>query len=157
MAPCVRDVMTTAPVSVQPETALIDVHRLFVEEEIHGAPVVDDEMIVRGVITSADLLRAVMQEHEAGGSTATYLRGMMEFSGPDWQQMPDDFQDRLGQLQVEEFMTAEVVAVAPDASIPEVAQAMRGNRVHRVLVMDGEKLEGVVSALDLVALLEKQG
>lgn len=151
-----RDVMTTQTVSVLPESSLIDIHRLFVEEEIHGAPVVNDEQRVVGVITSADLLRAVMQEHETGSSGAIYLREMMEFSGPDWQQMPEDFQDRLAQLRVEEFMTPQVVAVSPEASIPEVARMMRANRVHRVLVMKGERLEGVISALDLMSILEKE-
>jgi CBS domain-containing protein len=34
-------------ITVTPETLLFDVHRLFVEEEIHGAPVVDENDIVR--------------------------------------------------------------------------------------------------------------
>ena len=79
---------------------------------------------------------------------------MMEFSSPGWQTMPDDFQDRLGQLRVEDFMTRDVVAVEPDTPIAEVAKRMRRDRVHRVFVVDGAALVGVISAFDLVALLE---
>lgn len=156
MALTARDLMTTQPVSVEAETPLMDVHRLFVEEEIHGAPVVDDELLVQGIITSADLLRAVMQEHDSGGSSARYLREMVEFSGPDWQHMPEDFQDRLEQLRVEDFMTQDVVAVSADATVSEIARAMRTNHVHRVLVVEGKRLVGLISALDLVGALEKE-
>lgn len=152
-----RQLMTTGPITVFPETPLIDVHRLFVEEEIHGAPVVDEERgVVQGIITSADLLRAVMQEHESGGSSVRYLREMVEYSGPDWQRMPEDFQDRLEQLRVEDFMTPDVVTVPPDAPIREIARAMRANRVHRVLVIEDGVLVGVISALDLVGALDRE-
>ena len=57
--PLARDVMQTHLVTVEPELPLVDVHRLFVEEEITGAPVVDDTGRLLGVISSTDLLRAV--------------------------------------------------------------------------------------------------
>jgi len=154
MALIAKSMMSTRVLSVSPETPLVNVHRIFVEEEIHGAPVVDETNAIQGVISSADLLRAVVQEREAGGADSGYLREMMEFSSSGWQTMPDDFQDRLAQLRVEDFMTRDVVSVAPDTPIAEVAQSMRRDRVHRVFVVDGEALVGVISALDLVALLE---
>lgn len=36
-----RDFMQTDVLAVSPETSLFDIHRMFVEEEIHGVPVVD--------------------------------------------------------------------------------------------------------------------
>ena len=151
-----KSMMSTRVLSVAPETRLIDVHRIFVEEEIHGAPVVDETNAILGVISSADLLRAVAYEREAGGADTGYLREVMEFSSSGWQAMPDDFQDRLGQVRVEDYMTQDVVSVAPDTPVAEVAKRMRGDRVHRVFVVDGEALVGVISALDLVALLEDE-
>ena len=60
-----RDVMQTYLISVNPETPLLEVHRLFVDEEINGAPVVDETGRLLGVISSVDLLRAVEEEHDA--------------------------------------------------------------------------------------------
>ena len=151
-----RDVMQSQVITVSPESPLLDVQRLFVEEEINGAPVVDDSGILVGVVTTRDLLRAVEEEHDSAVSEARYFRDDLEFSGPDWGRVPDDFQDRLSERSVAEVMTPGSVAVGPDDSIPTVASTLRSNRIHRVLVAEGGKLVGIISSFDLVALLEKE-
>jgi CBS domain-containing protein len=147
--------MQTYVVTVSPEEPLLDIHRLFVEEEIHGAPVVDEQDRVLGVISSSDLLRAVSEEHETVRATPSYLRDFLEFSGPDWSSAPEDFQDRLRERVASEAMTDGVVTVALDAPVAEIAGAMRQNKVHRVLVLEDGVLRGIISSFDLVALLEK--
>ena len=52
-------------------------------------------------------------------------------------------------------MTRGGVTIGPDASIPEVAATLRRQRIHRVLVAEGDVLVGIISSFDLVALLEK--
>ena len=78
-----RSVMTDSLVSVSPEASLLDVLRLFVEENIHGAPVIDDDEKLRGVITTSDLLRAQEDEHDTAIATSDYVRDLFEFSAPD--------------------------------------------------------------------------
>lgn len=152
------DIMQRHINSVSDTTPLIDVHQLFIEEEIHGAPVVSDDGEVRGVISSADLLRAVFEVHESGGETTNYLRDVLEYSGPDWSQsLPQDFQDRLSNMTAADCMTESLVSVAPSASVAEVARLMRENKVHRVLVIEDGSLVGIVSSFDLVGVVEKQG
>lgn len=151
-----REIMETQVLSVSPESPLVDVQRMFVESEIHGAPVVANDGQVVGVITSADLLRAVTEEHDTGSGQQSYLREVLEFSSPDWSRMPEDFQDRLSQMSVEDFMTKDVISVSPDATVAEVARVISQARVHRVCVIDGENLVGIISTFDLVAILEKQ-
>jgi len=147
--------MQTYLISVNPETPLLEVHRLFVDEEINGAPVVDETGRLLGVISSVDLLRAVEEEHDAASSQSDYLRDFVEFSSPDWQEGSDDFQHRLGERTVADAMTRGGITVAPETPIPEVAAKLRKHRIHRVFVVDGEQLCGVISTFDLVALLEK--
>ncbi len=156
MSVLARDLMQTHVLSVSPETRLLDVHRLFVEEEIHGAPVVSDEGTVIGVITTLDLLRAVEEEHETAASAPVYFRELLEFSGPDWGAPPEDLQDRLAQLSVADAMTEEVVTVPADAPIAEVARTLRRQHVHRVLVVEDGRLAGILSSFDLISLLEKE-
>jgi CBS domain-containing protein len=151
-----RDIMETKVVTVSPDLPLLDAHRLFSEREIHGAPVVSDDGAVLGVISSADLLRAVTEEHSTGRIDSYYLREFVEFSGPDWANIPEDFQDRLREVRVSDVMTSEVVWVAPDASVSEVARTLCGQCVHRVLVMQGERLAGLISTFDLVMLLRDE-
>jgi CBS domain-containing protein len=155
MARAARDVMQTYLISVNPETPLLEVHRLFVDEEINGAPVVDETGRLLGVISSVDLLRAVEEEHDAASSGSSYFRDFLELSGPDWQEGPDNFQARLGERTVSDAMTRGGITVAPDTLISDVAASLRKHRIHRVFVVDGEQLCGVISTFDLVALLEK--
>jgi predicted transcriptional regulator len=157
MVTTARDVMCTDVLSVSPEEPLLQVHRLFVDEEITGAPVVDQDGRVLGVISSADLLRAVAEDHEAAATSPVYLRELIEFSGPDWGIVPQDFQDRLSQLTAADAMSDRVIAVEPDTALEAVARTLRFHRIHRVLVEERGRLVGIITTFDLMRFLEKHG
>jgi CBS-domain-containing membrane protein len=152
-----RDVMTRSVVCVGADTPLVEVYRLFLTEQIHGAPVVDDEELLIGVVTSTDLLRGAEEERDTAVASSDYLRDLIEFSGPDWANGPADFQDRLAHLTVAEVMTPSAVTVRPDTPVAEVARTLRQHQVHRVWVEDGGRVCGVVSTFDLLPLVEKMG
>jgi len=150
-----KDLMSSHLITVSPEAPLVDVNRLFVEEELHGAPVVDDEGRLVGVVSTSDLLRAVEEEHEGPAADHRYFREVLDFSAPDWTSAPEDFQDRLSQFTVSDVMQTSVVTVTEDAPLTEIASVLREHRIHRVIVVrDGYPL-GVVSSFDLLALLAK--
>ena len=117
-----RDIIT-----VSPETRILDIHRLFVEEEIHGAPVVDEDGIVYGILSSMDLLRIVRDA--------------------------DDAEQRMQELTAADAMTPEVIMVSPDATTEEVARTMVDHHIHRVLVGEHRMLEGVITSFDLMKVL----
>jgi CBS domain-containing protein len=156
--PRARNLMERDVISVSPETRVLDIHRLFVEEEIHGAPVVTDDGNVVGVISTIDLMRIVRDELEpgAGATSSTYFRAELPYSGPDWLSMPENFQDRLQELTAEDAMTRELVTVGPDATVAEVARTMLEHHVHRVLVLEAGSLLGVISTFDLLRVLAPQ-
>lgn len=147
-----RDVMQTHVITVDPDLPLLDAHRLFVEEEIHGAPVVDETGRLLGVVSSADLLRAV--DDEEGGRAPAFLREVLEESGKA-ARLPDELDATLRDLRVADVMTHGGVTVTPDTAIDEVAARMRSNRIHRVPVVSDGSLAGIISTFDLIALLEK--
>ena len=118
--------MQTGLITVTPETPLSDVQRMFVEEEIHGAPVVDDNGVVRGIVSSLDLLRDGDEDDDRGNK---------------------------GELTALDAMTKELVSVTPDTPITEIAQKMRLQHIHRVLVIENEELVGVVTSFDLLRAL----
>jgi CBS domain-containing protein len=150
-----RDLAEKHVIAVGPKASLLDVHRLFVEEEISGAPVVSEDEELVGVITSTDLMRAVEEERDTVEVHSTYFREILPYSSPDWAALPEDFQDRLAGRTVEDVMTRSVITVAPDDSAAAVARALRDNRVHRVFVVDRSQLVGVISAFDLLRLVEQ--
>jgi len=151
-----RDVMTDWVVSVGPNSSLREVLHLFVSENIHGAPVVDDEGQLAGVITTSDLLRAQEDERDTALATIDYLRDVLEFSSPAWSGDVTDLQDRLGVRSVADVMTKSVVSVPTDASVADVACCLRENQIHRVWVKDEGRLCGVVSTLDLMKVIEQE-
>jgi CBS domain-containing protein len=53
-------------------------------------------------------------------------------------------------MQVKEVMTRQVVSVGPDASLFEIAEAMRDKDVGSVLVTEGNEILGLVTDRDLV-------
>jgi CBS domain-containing protein len=153
-----RDLMQTDVTTVSADTPLLQVHRLFAEEEINGAPVLDDLENLVGVISSLDLVRAVEAEYESARSIgAFYLRDDLPGSGPDWVGSTADFQDRLGGLTAADAMVTEIVSVGPDAPIDAIARLMRDQRIHRVLVVDGGLLLGIVTTFDLIGVLARPG
>ena len=147
------DLMQRSVVALSPEDSLLDAHRIFVEEEIHGAPVVDETGSVVGVVTSTDLLRAVSEEHESAGFAADALpRETLEF-GPTLWTVPEDFQDRLANRTVGEVMTKNAWTVEESTRAREVAELLYRERIHRVWVVKEGTPVGVVSTLDLLPLV----
>lgn len=56
---------------------------------------------------------------------------------------------------VRDWMTREPTAVAPDVTVREVAGLMRSRRIRHVLVVDGDRLVGIVSDRDVRARVEE--
>lgn len=119
-----REFMQTGLITVSPDSRVLDIHRMFVEEEIHGAPVVDETGALQGVISTLDLLRAVRDDADR----------------EDWR----------GDATAADIMTRELVTVSPNAPIAEVAKTMRDQRIHRVLVVEKRELVGVITTFDLL-------
>jgi CBS domain-containing protein len=132
-----RDLMQGNLVTVRENTSLLDAVHLLVKAHISGMPVLDPAGAVVGVISATDALLAIDQalddDRDEGES-----------------QEPLDF---VTTLEVGELATPEVVFVSPDASAADVAQLMRSEGIHRVLVGSRERLEGIITAFDLLGAI----
>ncbi len=139
----VADVMTRDVVSVSPGTEIESAARLMADRHVSGLPVVDDGRPV-GVVSLMDLVdpdRA--QPEEAAHKSPYYLAGDGSYVGVF------EATVQSGGV-VSDVMTPYVISVSADASIREAAKQMTEYRVHRLLVMEGEALVGLVSSLDLL-------
>jgi CBS domain-containing protein len=120
-----QDIMEKGVVTVSPELPLREFEELLAGEEISGAPVTDGDGRVLGIASKTDVIETLIQR------------------------IPDAFE--LGpELRVADVMTPGAVCVGPDATLVEVARAMVDGRLHRVLVSDGERLLGIITALDVL-------
>jgi len=149
-----KDLMQDSPMTVSADARLIDAHRLFVEEEIHGAPVVDEQDHVVGVVSVLDVVRALTEEiEEHTGRVSAYFHEDVPFINGESTRLPDELEGHLADQTVSEVMTREVVSVRPDALVKEVAALMLEQRIHRVLVVENRELRGIVTTFDLLQLL----
>ncbi len=112
-----RAVTQSHVITVSPDDPLLNVHRLFVEEQISGAPVVSETGRVLGVISSADLVRSVLEEREGGRSDSGFYQDLRAFAELGWLEPPEAFRDQLGESVVSEVMTQSAVCVYPDTPV----------------------------------------
>jgi CBS domain-containing membrane protein len=135
-----RDLMSPDPITIGYDMPVLQAQHLFVTLQISGAPVVDAGNRVMGVISSSDLLRIVDQVCD-------------EDIDPMPTATADGLAERLSELLVGDVATPEVVWVAPETSVSNVAKLMRTEGIHRVLVGSSSRLEGILTAFDLLEAL----
>lgn len=128
------ELMRTELLTVPADASLLDVQHLLVVAQISGAPVVDANGVVVGVLSATDVLGAMEQV----------------FDEDEDEGEPDGVQERLQAITARDIASPDVVWVAPDASVSQVAQVMRREGIHRVLVGTRERLEGILTTYDLL-------
>ncbi len=154
-------IMTTRIEMVDEATPISFAAKVLVEKRISGLPVTDDDGHVSGVVSAADLMRAVRQQAGQDGESRGFyadLAPSMLLDPPRYDSVPppDDaplVTDTL-QGEVRDYMSTLLVSVLPDASVGDAAKLMRDKRVSRVLVLDRNRnLAGLVTQSDIVRLV----
>jgi CBS domain-containing protein len=142
-------------VTVGPELPLHELQELLLRERVSGVPVVEGGKVV-GVVSRSDVVRQLEVERSQFASIgAFYLEPFdVETEGEDQRmQVPEAVAAHFERLRVRDAMARAVISVPPGASLAEAARLMVERRVHRLLVLEGGRLAGLVSALDLVGLV----
>ncbi|MBR0673681.1 CBS domain-containing protein [Roseomonas soli] len=137
--------MTPDVVTVPPETPVMAMARLLTDRGISAVPVVDAEGKLCGIVTEADLVRRLAGEEDKPTSWFGAL-----FADPASQA---ERYARTHGVTAKDLMTEKVVSVAPDTSAAHIAQMMEKQNIRRVIVVENEKLKGIVSRADLLRAL----
>lgn len=174
-----RDIMTADVLTVSPELSIRDAMSLFATRHVSGAPVLASGKVVGVVSTTdlmefaADLpgvptARAAntdedleeWEEQEDEIEIEDEEETSMAFFADSWENAGADVSERMSEVNspewnaleehtVAEAMTRDVFALTPGTAVDVAADRMRTAGVHRVLVMDGEQLVGIVSTKDI--------
>src|SRR6185369_1432247 len=149
------DVMQPDVRTVSPAVSLPELADLLIRHRIGGAPVVDGGRLV-GHVSRSDLVRAASLERSLAGVAADAV-AQEEFA-PGEEPPPSlaSFPSELRGRTVRDVMVTDVVTVTPDTPIASVARLLVTRHLHRVLVVDGGAVRGVISALDLVRLVAEE-
>jgi CBS domain-containing protein len=156
---CARDVMRTQVVTLSPLDSIHSALATFEDHRIGGAPVTDEDGKVVGVLTLSDVART---EHlsgdrirpERGTFEMSEVAGEedLEESDPDevFFAKNDYSAEVAGEDRVGDWMTQRVVTVAPQDRLSAVCAKMVKHQIHRVFVVDDERVVGIISSFDVV-------
>jgi CBS domain-containing protein len=139
------DVMTTDVITVDPDMTVQALARLLAERGISGAPVVDSNGRLVGIISEGDLL------HRAEIGTARRHRNRRRSWWLDHfaSDLARDYIKSHGRT-VKDIMTRDVVTVTDGTDLGEVAALLEAKRIKRVPVMREGKLMGIISRANIV-------
>ncbi len=149
----VRDVMLENPVTVSPDMQLRDLVALFVSEGLQGVPVVSPENgELLGIVTESDL---ILQEVEGDIDVphfVPFLDGVIFFDKTDRfdKQIRKAFAATAGDL-----MNEDVRTVTPGDTIHEAAKRMAHDDVSRLVVVEDERVVGVIARSHIVLALAR--
>jgi CBS domain-containing protein len=115
----VRDVMTSRPRAVTPQTPLSEVAQLMETDDVGAVPVVEGDRLV-GIVTDRDIVvRAIAKDKDPRGMPAA------------------------------EISSRELVTVDPDDDLSDALRLMAQYQVRRLAVTADERLVGVISQADV--------
>jgi CBS domain-containing protein len=145
----VKDIMTRDPISVEPSLPARELAAVLADNNISGAPVVDVQDRVIGVVSRTDLLQWCV------------MGGFGLGSGDLLRNLAVGRESRRAETQdlgtVEDFMTSDPILTTADQPVDLIARRMAEERVHRIIVVDDDGcLEGIVTSLDLLKVFPKQ-
>lgn len=140
-----KDIMNTNVLTVSPETTIEDLGRFFIKNGVSGAPVLDANNRIFGIVTENDLIRQNKRLH-----IPTMLRLFDAIIPLEGFRSVEDEIKRMSATTVSEICTRKVVTVAPDTSLQDIATIMSEKGIHLLPVLSSEKLVGIISKIDII-------
>jgi len=142
-----RDIMTTEVITFAPDTGISHIARVFAQEGISGAPVVENGEVI-GIVTELDLISRQARPH-----SPVYLPLLGAQIPLGGQREYREVVRRILGLTARDIMTAPVDTVGPDADLEEVATLMVENKANPIPVLDAGRLVGIIGHTDLIVHL----
>lgn len=126
-----REVMTTNPLTVSPDASVAEVWDLMRQNAVRHMPVVDRGNLI-GMLSDRDLAQFDMARLLSAEGTEALRRQLA--------------------TSVVSVMSADVVAIDPDAELGEVVDLLVENRIGAVPVVrpETQELVGIVSYIDVL-------
>ena len=118
----VSEIMIPNVQAIHRDEAIREAERVFITENISGAPIKDDEGLLVGFVSKTDIIR-----FNSTGEDPTYTR-------------------------LHEIANPKIVTIGASVLINEAAQKMLQKQVHHLVVIEGKSMVGVLSAFDFVRL-----
>ena len=142
--------MDSSPATIALDAPVDEVVTKMRAHELPGLPVVDAEGRCVGMVTEADL---VLPDDEGDLHLPHYIN---LFGGTVFLEPLGRFESRLRKAfasTAEDMMTREPLTVEPDTTVREAARVIHDSGHNRLPVVEGERLVGVVTRVDVLGAL----
>lgn len=140
----VMHLMDPDPITLLESDSLGKVIDTLSNHRICDIPVVDEQGDVRGVVSSEDLLRLSLPEHLLWMHDLTPIIDFEPFS---------DLLRKAREMNLADFMREEYPSIAPDAPAIQLAKMFLIEKKRQILVMNGQRLLGVVNLGSFISKL----
>jgi len=134
-----KDIMRKDVIVVSEDMTVRELGRLFMEKGISGAPVVDKDGTLKGIVTENDLISQNKRLH-----IPTFLRLFDAIIPLENLGTLEEEIKKMTASTVAEICTRDVISVGEDTEIEEIATLMVEKRIHLLPVVRDGKLVGII-------------
>ena len=143
------------PIVVNFNDNIGDVIALFRKNKISGAPVVDNNGNVIGIISESDIIKTLTTHSEGINMVLPSPLDLIELPLKTTLKMEEFKEDmeRALKIKVVDIMTKDVISIPPNTSINDAAKIMVENNIKRLPIIENGKLVGIITRGDLIEAL----
>jgi len=142
----VKNVVSKNVLCVNPETTYEESAKLMYENNFSGLPVIDNKGNLVGIISEKDLFRAMYPNYE------DFIANPEEYFNHEEQEK------RILEIKnnpIKMYMSKKVISISPETSLMAAGGIMLAHHIHRLPVLENEKLVGIVSREDIYKAILK--
>ncbi|MBC8249987.1 MAG: CBS domain-containing protein [Candidatus Nitrosopelagicus sp.] len=122
----IRDIMEKNVITIENDKTAQDAAKIIAEKDISFLVIINDGK-PQGVLSESDFVRKVVAEDK-----------------------------KASEIKISEIMSYKFRSVGPTTAIEDAIQKMLNNNIRRLLILDDEKLVGIITQTDLASYLRDQ-
>lgn len=145
-----KDIMNKDVYTVTPDMTIEKLARILTKHKISGAPVLDDNGKLTGIVTENDLISQKKRLHIP--TIINLFDSIIYLESP--KHLEEDIKKMAG-IKVGDICTRKVIAIKEDTALEEIATTMAEKGIHLLPVMRGDKIVGIIGKADIVKAIAK--
>ena len=122
----IRDIMEKDVITIENDKTAQDAAKIIAEKDISFLVIINDGK-PQGVLSESDFVRKVVAKDR-----------------------------KASEIKISEIMSYKFRSVGPTTTIEDAIQKMLNNNIRRLLILDNEKLVGIITQTDLASYLRDQ-
>ncbi len=150
-----EDVMVSPVITISSKDTMQHAASIFLDKNISGAPVLNGGSFPVGVLTKTDITH-YERDHVACASSGEDRSALRTLGALEAIAQGVGFHAEDEEESVSEWMTPKLFSVSKETSLRKVVKEMLEKRIHRVFVTEKNAVVGVITAFDLIRVLDKK-